>query len=100
MMKAMPMPDAIKISLITFMFSAMTQRDHSILSWYGKLIDRLPWYISRPLGGCYMCLTGQVCVWYYVITVRPFHVMDFMFFVSFGILCSMCYNKLYCWLCK
>ena len=100
MMKATPMYDAIRISLITFMFSALSQRDNSILSWYGRLINKLPWYLSRPIGGCYMCLTGQVCLWYYVISVRPFHVIDFLFFVSFGILCSMCYNKLYCWLCK
>ena len=100
MTKAMPMPDAIKISLMTFMFAALSQRDHSILSFYGRLIDKLPWWLSRPLGGCYMCLTGQACLWYYVINVRPFYVIDFMFFVSFGILCSMGYNKLYCWLCK
>jgi hypothetical protein len=94
------MPDLIKISLIAFMFSALSQRERSILSWYGKAIDRLPWYISRPIGGCYMCITGQACLWYYVIAVRPFYVIDLAFFVSGGILLSMCYNKLYCWLCK
>ena len=94
------MYDAIRISLITFMFSALSQRDNSILSWYGRLINKLPWYLSRPIGGCYMCLTGQVCLWYYVITESRFDVVEFLFFVSFGILCSMGYNKLYCWLCK
>ena len=94
------MIDAIKISLITFMFSALSQQERSVLSWYGRLINKLPWYLSRPIGGCYMCLTGQVCLWYYVIMVRPFHVIEFGFFVAFGIMCSMVYNKLYCWLCK
>lgn len=91
------MEELLKISLTAFMFSALTQREHSILSWYGKLIKRLPWYLCRPLGGCYMCITGQACLWYFVFT-KPFNVLELGFFVSAGIMLSMVYNRIYCYL--
>ncbi len=89
------MVDIFKISLIGFMFSALAQDEHTLLSWYGRMIAPLPWYIRKPLGGCYRCLVGQLCLWYYVFT-RPFDVVELCFFVSAGIMASMVYNKIYC----
>lgn len=86
----------LKISLIAFMFSALTQDEHTLLSWYGKLLNKLPWYLCKPLGGCYRCFVGQVCLWYLVIKGET--ILEIMFLTSFGIMISMIYNKVYCFL--
>ena len=90
------MIDILKISLIAFMFSALTQDEHTLLSWYGKLLNKLPWYLCKPLGGCYRCFVGQVCLWYLVIKGET--ILEIMFLTSFGIMISMVYNKAYCFL--
>jgi hypothetical protein len=90
------MYDVLKISLIAFMFSALTQDEHTLLSWYGKLLNKLPWYLCKPLGGCYRCFVGQVCLWYLVIKGET--ILEIMFLTSFGIMISMIYNKVYCYL--
>ena len=91
------MIEILKLSLITFMFCAIIQMPKSILSWYDKLIGKLPDYLYKPLGGCYMCFTGEVFLWYFIFT-KPFDFFELAFFVSAGILSSMVYHKLYCYL--
>jgi len=95
------MIEILKISLIGFMFSALTQDQHTLLSWYGQLIERLPWYLYKPLGGCYRCFVGEVCLWFYILT-KPIHYesvyyyVELLFFISAGIMLSMVYNAIYC----
>ena len=88
------MIEAMKISLISFMFCALGT-EGMIFEWYQKLIKRLPDYIRKPIGGCYICFTGQVCLWYFVIT-EPFDVIELLFFISTGIMSAMIYHKIYC----
>ena len=38
-----------------------------ILNWYGKLLDKLPTWLSFPLGRCEKCLSGQLALWFYLI---------------------------------
>jgi len=91
------MIEILKIALVGFMFSALTQQERSCLSWYGRLIKRLPWWLCKPLGGCYMCVAGQLMFWYFILT-RPFDLFELAFAVSAGIFVSMIYNKIYCYL--
>ena len=91
------MIEILKISLIAFMLCAISQKDGSILNWYQGLIERLPEWLYRPLGGCYICFTGQVMLWYFIFT-KPFDIIELGFFISAGILSAMVYNKIYCWL--
>jgi|GEM_PF-2698783 len=93
------MTEILKISLITFFISALIQEEHTPLSWYGNLIDGLPWYFRKPLGGCYKCFTGEICLWYFILT-KPFNIIEFGFFIFAGIFSAMIYNKIYCFLCK
>lgn len=99
------MIEILQIALIGFMFSALTQDDHTLLSWYGKLLNKLPWWLCKPLGGCYRCFVGEVCFWYLLIWKykldfnMPFvNWIDLLFLTSFGIMVSMIYNKIYCYL--
>ncbi len=91
------MIEILKISMIGFMISALVQDDHTPFTWYGKLIERLPWWLYKPLGGCYRCFVGQICLWYFIFT-KPFQLVEFGFFISAGILSAMVYNKIYCYL--
>jgi len=96
------MIELLKISLIAFMIAALIQRKKSMLSWYRKIIKKLPWYLYFPLGGCYLCFVGQFCLWYYIIT-KGFrsdldYITDITFFVLAGIFVSMVYHKIYCYL--
>jgi hypothetical protein len=91
------MIEILQISLIAFMISALIQDEHTLFSWYGKLIERLPWYLYKPLGGCYRCFVGQFCLWYFII-VKPFHLIELGFFISAGIFSAMIYHKIYCYL--
>jgi hypothetical protein len=78
------------------MFSALGE-EGMIFHWYRKLICRLPEWLCRPLGGCYRCLTGQICLWYFLFT-KPFNIVELLFFCSAGIFCSMIWNEIYSWL--
>jgi len=90
--------EILKISLIAFLFCMLGQ-DGMIFSWYQKLIDKLPDWLSFPLGKCYKCFAGQVCFWFYLIKYfSEYSLIDHLFFVSAGIFISMAYHKLYCWL--
>jgi hypothetical protein len=89
--------EIFKISLIAFMFCALGQDEGMIFHWYQKMLKNLPAWINFPLGGCYICFTGQICFWYFIVT-KPFNIIELLFFVSAGILSSMVYNKFYCWL--
>ena len=93
------MIEILKISLIGFMFSALTQDEHTLFSWYGKLIEKLPWYLYKPLGGCYRCFVGQLCFWFYLlnrVSLNEYDFFEHLFYISAGIMVSMIYNKIYC----
>lgn len=93
------MIEIFKISLIAFMFCALGQGEGMIFSWYQQLIADLPEWISKPIGSCYKCFTGQVMFWFYLITYfESYNLIDHLFFISAGILSAMAYHKIYCFL--
>jgi hypothetical protein len=91
------MIDILKISLITVIIAALIREKKTPLSWYGELISKLPWYICKPIGGCYKCFTGEVFLWYFIFT-KPFDIFGLLFFVCAGIFASVVYNKVYLFL--
>jgi len=89
------MIEIIKISLICYVFTRLIKEEH-IFQAYGKLIKRFPWWLYNPLGGCFMCLTGEVLLWYYIFT-QPFNIIDLLFWPSCGIMLTLIYDKIYDW---
>ena len=87
------MIEILKISLIAYMFCALGE-EGKLFHFYQRVICKLPKYLCKPLGGCFMCFTGQVCLWYFVIT-KPLKIIELLFFCSAGILISMIWNRLY-----
>ena len=90
------MIEILKISLIAFMFCALGRDEDDIFYWYREMIKKLPVFLYKPLGGCYGCFTGQVCLWYFIFS-KPFNIIELLFFISAGIMSAMIYNKIYCW---
>ena len=87
------MMDAVKISLICFMFVSMGEPG-MIFAPYQQLINRLPLWLNKPLGGCTYCLTGQMALWYFVIT-RPFSIIELLFFISLSIFLTSIYEMIW-----
>jgi hypothetical protein len=83
--------ELLKISLIASMFSFLGDED-MIFAWYRKLIMKLPDWLNRPLGSCHLCLTGQACFWYYLLTVTPYNFIEHLFFAAAGIFLSSIYS--------
>jgi hypothetical protein len=84
------MIEVLKISFIAFMFSSLTEKG-MIFEIYGNLISWLPNWLCKPLGGCAMCFSGQVCLWYFIFT-KSFDFIDLAFFVSVGIFSSLVFS--------
>ena len=92
------MIELLKISIIAFMFVALGDKG-MIFRRYRKAIRKLPQWLYFPLGGCYLCFTGQACFWYYIVVYfKDYNLIDHLFFVSGGIFLSSVYHKLYCWM--
>jgi hypothetical protein len=89
------MIEILKISLITFMFTILGEKGR-IFHFYQKAISGLPDWLRKPLGGCFLCMTGQVCLLYYPIVYwNEYNIVDHLFFCSVGIAATIVYNKIY-----
>ena len=98
------MIEILKISLIAYMIFALGQPDDegkykNMFGWHQRLISHLPWYLSKPLGSCFLCFTGEIMLWYYIFTKEIYFtaisIIDFGFFVSAGIFCALIYHTIW-----
>ena len=81
--------EILKIGLIVFVFVKLGEPGN-IFAWYQKLINRLPEWLQKPLGGCVKCLSGQVGFWYYLFShLDNYKLIDHLFFASSTIFLSV-----------
>lgn len=83
-----------KISIIAFIFIQLIEPE-MIFSFYGKMIDGLPEWLYKPLGGCLYCFTGQVCFWGYLFYPCEYNIIDHLFFASLGIFLASIYDQIW-----
>jgi len=89
------MIEIFKISVIAFVFVMLTENG-MIFHFYKKWLLKLPEWIAFPLGLCYTCFTGQICLWYYLIFhFKDYNFIDHLFFISAGIMMSTVYKIIY-----
>lgn len=55
---------AFSIAIIAIVFCDVLSEPEELLAGYHRLIEKLPWYIHKPLGGCAKCFGGQIALWY------------------------------------
>jgi hypothetical protein len=75
-----------------------------IFGFYGQWLlsfpEKIKW-LSKPLGGCYRCFTGQICMWSYLVIYRKeYNLIEHGFFIAGGIFLSMVYNLIFAILTK
>ena len=73
----------IKLGIFAYVFGILIQPE-MILHFYYKLIDRLPDFLYRPLGGCNICFAGQCGLWGYLFT----HLHSYDFFQHVFTICG------------
>lgn len=86
--------DVIFVAVFAYAFYICTNPD-MIFGWYGKLIDKLPTWLWKPLGGCLICFSGQVSFWFYLIKFwGDYNFLNHVFFVSCVMVLVMSIDKL------
>lgn len=87
--------EIIKISVIVFIFVKMGEPG-MVFSWYQKLIEGLPEWLWKPLGGCVMCLCGQTLFWAYLILhFKDYNFINHLFYPSLGIFLVVIYDFIF-----
>jgi hypothetical protein len=87
--------EIIKISIICFVFWTLSEPGQ-IFNWYFSLIEDLPHWLQKPLGGCVRCMSGQVLFWYYLIVhFNEYRLLDHLFYPAAGIILATILERLY-----
>ena len=68
------------LALTSWVFVNILEDDEMIFGWYGKLIDRLPKWLNKPIGGCDLCMAGQFGFWGYFL-LDDYKLIEHLFFV-------------------
>ncbi len=55
-----------------------------IFEFYGKLLDRLPEWIAKPLGDCSLCFAGQTALWGYFL-IAEYNILQHILFITLTI---------------
>jgi len=56
--------------VFSYTFSNILIEPGMIFGWWWKVLNRLPEWLKKPLGGCELCFGGQLSLWYYPIVHR------------------------------
>ena len=60
-------------------FNLMIQQGE-ILSFWGAILNKIPEYLSKPLGSCVKCFGGQLAFWSYLfINVNEYVLYEHIF---------------------
>ncbi len=87
--------EILQISIICVAFYQLGQAGH-IFNFYQVLIERLPVWLYKPLGGCGVCFTGQSLFWFYLIEhSKHYNFLDHLLYPSLGIFLATILNYVY-----
>jgi len=85
---------AILLSMAAIVVNTLLE-PFMILNWYSNLIDRLPEWLSFPLGRCEKCLSGQLAFWYYLISdFNEYNIFVHILFTTTTIFITLILTKL------
>ncbi len=62
---------------------------------YRPLHNKIAVTILKLLIDCDRCIAGQLTLWWYLFTVRPYNFMQHLFFVCIAIFVPIIMNKIY-----
>ena len=80
------MIDAILLGIAAWVYTHILLKEGMMLGWLGKLISRLPEWLSEPLGGCEYCVAGQFGLWYYLyMNWNEYNLINHILFITLAI---------------
>ena len=89
------MINVLKISIIVFVFWMLGTPGHIFNFWF-VWTERLPGWLRKPLGGCVVCLTGEVLFHFYWIThLQNYNIIDQLFYPAAGVILATIYTNIY-----
>lgn len=75
---------AFFLSIAAWVFVNVLQDEGMILERYGRLLDKMPGWLSHPLGKCDRCLAGSLSFWVFFLT-DAYNPVRHVCFVCFAI---------------
>lgn len=95
---------ALKLAVISYVYSVILTEPGMILSWWYKFLEELhlPEWIFKPLIDCFKCVSGQAAFWGYLVYTNgleayKYNPFEHLFLICFTILISIIIDKIYLW---
>ena len=91
------MIDAVIIGVVAWVFTHILIDGEMIFEKWWLVLNRLPIWISKPLGACEYCLSGQLALWYYLYTswlVGSYNALEHIVYISIAIFTTKIANRI------
>ena len=80
---------AIVVGIVAWVFVFILMDSGMIFERWWLVLNKLPMWLSKPLGACEYCFAGQLALWYYLIhelIVGSYNALYHIAFISVAIL--------------
>ena len=58
---------AVIVGIVAWVFVFILMDSGMIFERWWLVLNKLPMWLSKPLGACEYCFAGQLALWYYLI---------------------------------
>lgn len=79
------------LGVFAIVFTEILLSPGMILSWYAKLLDKLPEWLAHPLGSCIYCFAGQLALWAYPFYFKDYNLFFHLLFITLTIFYTLIY---------
>jgi len=87
--------EAICFAIFAWTFSMILIDGDMIFSRWWEVLNRLPMWLSKPLGACEYCFAGQSALWGYIIIHHSqYNVLEHIMYVSITIFSIAIINRI------
>jgi hypothetical protein len=77
--------NSILLAVAAWVYVYVLLEPGAILGWWGDIVERLPHWLSEPLGGCEYCVGGQFALWFYVLRRGEYDLIEHILFITLTI---------------
>jgi hypothetical protein len=60
------MIEAVIIGIVAWVFCLILIDEGMIFGYWWTVLNKLPVWLSKPLGACEYCFAGQLALWWYI----------------------------------
>jgi hypothetical protein len=84
--------ESIITGIIAWVFTNILITTGMIFDRWWWVLNRIPYWLAKPLGACEYCLAGQLALWYFIFFF-PYNVCHHIAFISIAIFTVKTLNK-------